>query len=102
MLIPSPNIVNVNIVNTFMSQLENTSKQGDQGALGVVTVVSSADCPGRAGLGAGLLRVRRHQLRQALRHPRLQRLLGLLQEVGQAEAHLQASLNFLSYRQLKY
>ena len=72
------------------------------GALGVVTVVSPADCPGRAGLGAGLLRVRRHQLRQALRHPRLQRLLGLLQEVRQAEAHLQASLNFLSCRQLTY
>ena len=62
---------------------------------GAVGVVLPADCPGRAGVGAGLLRVRGHQLWQALRHPRLQRLLGILQAVRQTETHLQASLNFI-------
>lgn len=39
----------------------------------------------------GLRRLRRHQLRKALRHPRLQRLFRLLQALGAEETHLQVS-----------
>ena len=42
-----------------------------------------------AGQRLGLRGVRGHELGEALRHPSLQRLLRLLQAVGQAKAHLQ-------------
>ena len=48
---------------------------------------SSSDRRGRADL----LRVRGHQLGQTLRHPRLQRLLRILQEIRQAAVDLPLS-----------